>query len=190
MLINYARDDARRRITATSMGVVTVEGILGIIERQITENTWSYALLHDSGAAITEPDPETGVDRLIGYVRSAARRLGRRGPVAVVIAGPAGEDIARDYSAVEWDVGPVAFFRSRAEAETWLDRHSATPELLWTLRLKASIWSAELRDLGAWGVEVQVLWEGQVVNGRRFSRRALAEHWAEEERQHIANAGA
>jgi hypothetical protein len=45
-------------------------------------------------------------------------------------------------------------------------------------------WSCELRFHGeSYGWEAQILREGELVIGRRFDLRRLAERWAEEERQ-------
>ena len=41
----------------------------------------------------------------------------------------------------------------------------------------------ELRDHGEYGIEAQILRQGELVIGRRFDRRALAVQWAEEEQR-------
>jgi hypothetical protein len=60
-------------------------------------------------------------------------------------------------------------------------RRQPTPgEPLWTLRLAHVTWSAELRCHGeSWGWEAQILREGELVIGRRFDLRRLAEQWAQ-----------
>ena len=52
-------------------------------------------------------------------------------------------------------------------------------------RKDGATWSAELRYHGEWGVEAQILEQGELVIGRRFSTRALAVHWANDERKAI-----
>jgi hypothetical protein len=42
---------------------------------------------------------------------------------------------------------------------------------------------AELRYHGEYGVEAQILRQGDLVIGRRFDTRALAVQWAEKERK-------
>jgi hypothetical protein len=42
----------------------------------------------------------------------------------------------------------------------------------------------ELRYQGAWGVEAQILRDGELVIGRRFDTKSLAVQWAEQEQQH------
>ena len=60
-------------------------------------------------------------------------------------------------------------------------------EPLWALRKDGVTWDAELRDHGEYGVEAQILLQGELVIGRRFDTRALAVQWAEEERKAIDN---
>jgi hypothetical protein len=55
-------------------------------------------------------------------------------------------------------------------------------EPLWSLRVNHVTWSCELRYHGEWGVEAQILRDGDLVIGRRFDTRALAVQWAELER--------
>ena len=56
-------------------------------------------------------------------------------------------------------------------------------EGLWQLRTGHVTWSCELLDHGAYGVEAQILRDGEFVIGRRFDTRALAVQWAELERE-------
>ena len=67
-------------------------------------------------------------------------------------------------------------------------RRQPTPgEPFWTLRHDHATWSCELRCHGeSWGWEAQILREGELVIGRRFDLRRLAEQWAEEERKLLA----
>ena len=58
-------------------------------------------------------------------------------------------------------------------------------EPLWELRKDHQTWSAELRVHGEWGVEAQILKDGELVIGRRFPTRAAATKWAEQERSAI-----
>jgi hypothetical protein len=120
MLVMYARDDAARRITVTTSGPLTLADVLSNIDRQILEGTWTYAMLYDTGEAGVLPTVED-IDRIVAVVRSAAKRLGRRGPVAIVSRSATAIAAAREYSVVEHDVGAVGFFRHLDEAERWLE---------------------------------------------------------------------
>lgn len=123
-LVMYARDDANHLITVTTSGPVTLSDILKNIDRQVSEGTWSYAVLYDTGESVSLPSRED-IDRLIGKVRTVATRLGRRGPVAIVSRSPDVAEVAREYSVVEHDVGAVGFFRDVAAAERWLAMNAA-----------------------------------------------------------------
>jgi hypothetical protein len=64
-------------------------------------------------------------------------------------------------------------------------RRQSTPgEPIWSVRHNHVTWSRELRFHGeSWGWEAQILREGELVIGRRFDLRHLAEQWAEEGRK-------
>ena len=47
-------------------------------------------------------------------------------------------------------------------------------EPLWSLRQDGVAWEPELRYRGEWGIETQILRQGELVIGRRFDTRALA----------------
>ena len=55
-------------------------------------------------------------------------------------------------------------------------------ELLWTVRKDAHELACELRYHGEYGVEAQLLKDGDLLIARRFDTRALAIQWAEGER--------
>lgn len=63
-------------------------------------------------------------------------------------------------------------------------------EPLWQIRVDHVTWSCELRTHGEWGVEAQILRDGELVIGRRFELRALAIRWAELERTDLEKGGA
>ena len=58
-------------------------------------------------------------------------------------------------------------------------------EPLWELRKDHATWSCELRVHGEWGVEAQILRDGELVIGRLFDTRAIAVQWAVDERSAI-----
>jgi hypothetical protein len=71
-----------------------------------------------------------------------------------------------------------------------LPRQPRAGESLWEFRKDHHTWSAELRYHGEWGVEAQILRDGDLVIGRRFDTKALAVQWADEERKAIQSEGA
>jgi len=61
-------------------------------------------------------------------------------------------------------------------------------EPLWELRKDHVTWTCELRYHGEWGVEAQILHDGDHRISRMWQTRALAVAWAESERR-ILEAG-
>jgi hypothetical protein len=61
-------------------------------------------------------------------------------------------------------------------------RTSRPGELLWTEWRDGIEWSATLRDNGEFGVEAQVLRDGELRVGQRFPTRESAMRWAENRR--------
>ena len=57
-------------------------------------------------------------------------------------------------------------------------------EPLWSVRRDGVTWSAELRYHGEYGVEAQILRNGELRMGRRFPLKEQAIRWAEEEKAH------
>jgi hypothetical protein len=55
-------------------------------------------------------------------------------------------------------------------------------EPLWSVRKGDVTWSAELRYHGEYGVEAQILRNGELVIGRRFVLKEQAVKWAEAEK--------
>jgi hypothetical protein len=58
-------------------------------------------------------------------------------------------------------------------------------EPLWSVRRNGVSWSAELRDHGEYGVEAQILRNGELSIGRRFPPKQQAVQWAENGRDHV-----
>jgi hypothetical protein len=56
-------------------------------------------------------------------------------------------------------------------------------EPLWSIQKGNVTWSAELRYHGEYGVETQILRNGELVIGRRFMLKEQAVKWAAEERE-------
>ena len=59
------------------------------------------------------------------------------------------------------------------------------PALLWEFRKDHVTYSCEVRYHGEWGVEVQILRDGDLCMRWRFNTLALAVQWAEGERRDI-----
>jgi len=61
-------------------------------------------------------------------------------------------------------------------------------EAIWQIRVNHVTWSCELRVHGEWGVEAQILRDGDLMIGRRFDLRSWAVSWADEQR-HLIESG-
>lgn len=60
-----------------------------------------------------------------------------------------------------------------------------TGESLWVFRKDERTWSAHLLYHSEYGVEAQILRDGDLVIGRRFDLREEAVAWATAERRHL-----
>jgi RecJ-like exonuclease len=126
MPITYQRDDARRRIDVTLAGTVTVEDLLGIVDRQAAEQTWHYGLCYDA-RRITKEAASTveEVRRVLRHVVETGARYGARGPVAIITDNPADYAMVRLYSSLGAEQRlSVEVFRDPGDAERWLDAAS------------------------------------------------------------------
>ena len=109
---SYTRDAARRRIVVIGDGPLTADDLIGVVNRQVSDNAWTWGLLYEATAA-----PEA-IDALLVHLRQIAPGLGPRGPVAVVSLGPDAANVARYVASA---AGEIAVFVSRRAADTWLD---------------------------------------------------------------------
>ena len=57
--------------------------------------------------------------------------------------------------------------------------HRDPESLSWSVRKNGVTWSAELRFHGEYGVEAQILRNGELMIGRRFMLKEQAVKWAE-----------
>lgn len=61
-------------------------------------------------------------------------------------------------------------------------------QLLWAFRKGLCTWRCELR-YSEYGVEAQMLEDGELIIGRRFDTRELAIQWAELEKEELQKGG-
>lgn len=120
MPITYERDDARRLIIVTTIGIVGLDDLLAVVDRQASEGTWQYGTLYDSrlvASVASQTDVRTGLKR----VDTLSRTHGRRGPVAFVTTMPAAYGMVRMYSTLAGQLHQaVEAFRDIGDAERWL----------------------------------------------------------------------
>ena len=123
MPIIYERDDERRLITVTVTEPVSVDDILGAIDRQAAEDTWEYALLRDQ-RGLTQVSTEADLQQMADHIRAAGR--GRaRGPVGIAIRpDPALFLVGLTYTKLTKELMNVEILLTAAQIESWLSRNS------------------------------------------------------------------
>jgi hypothetical protein len=124
MPITYERDDARRCIVVTTIGDISLEEMLAVVDRQASEGTWRYGTLYDS-RRVTSVANQTEVRIGLMHVDTLSRLHGRRGPVAFVTTMPAAYGMVRMYSTLAGQQQQaVEAFRDIGDAERWLAAHT------------------------------------------------------------------
>jgi len=128
MPITYERDDERRRIVVTTIGIVGVDDLLAVVDRQANDGTWQYGMLYDS-RRVTSVASQTDVRAGLKHVDVLSRVHGRRGPVAFVTTMPAAFGMVRMYSTLAGQLHQaVEVFRDIGDAERWLADRLNAPE--------------------------------------------------------------
>ena len=92
MPITYQRDDQRRRIVVTTIGIVGLDDMTAVMDRQAAEGTWAYGTLYDSrrvASVASQTDVRAGLKHVESLSRDlcerragAALELFRLGPIA------------------------------------------------------------------------------------------------------------
>ena len=120
MPIHYVRDDTHKRILVTTGGEIGLDDIVGIVDRQAEDRTWSYAMLYDARASTSTPTTDE-MRRLVLHIGMLTTAHGPRGPVAIVANGPLLEKAERVYASLGTLTGlNVRAFTTLVEAERWL----------------------------------------------------------------------
>jgi hypothetical protein len=120
-MIEYHRDDVKKRITLIARGEVTLTEILEAVTRQVAEGVWGYNMLYDARlrrGALTSLE----LKQLAAVTADHMARVGPRGRVAFVVPDEGGYAMAVMYAIVGARLdGDNAVFRNWADAERWLD---------------------------------------------------------------------
>jgi len=122
-VVTYERDDQRCRIHVRLSGLVSIEDLLGIVDRQAAESTWQYSLCYDARQVVKDSvSPAEDIRRVLHHTVQASARHGQRGPVAIITENPADYTIVRMYAAlVEPHRITIEVFRDANAAVRWLD---------------------------------------------------------------------
>jgi hypothetical protein len=117
----YERDDERRLITVTVTAPYSVEDLLGVIDRQAAEDTWSYAVLFYLHASMSIPADS---QRVADYVQAVG--AGRqRGPVGIAMSrDPDQFRRGLKYSELSRRIATVEVLLTPGQIEDWLSRNT------------------------------------------------------------------
>ena len=120
-MIEYHRDDVKKRITLIARGEVTLTEILEVVSRQVTEGVWAYRLLYDARlrrGALSWLE----LKQLASVMADHIAHVGPRGRVAFLVPDEGGYGMAVMYAIVGARLdGDNAVFRNQTDAESWLD---------------------------------------------------------------------
>ena len=126
MPLIYVRDDARRRVTVTAIGDITLNDAISIIDRRVIDGVWSYALLYDGRQRTSVMEPQE-VRILVELTRTLSARHGLPGPMALVRQDASGFGMSRMFGILSQEASfEVSVFRTIEEAEAWLDSPLST----------------------------------------------------------------
>jgi len=126
MPLIYVRDDARRRVTVTAIGDITMNDAISILDRRVIDGVWSYALLYD-GRQRTSVMEAQEVRILVELTRTLSARHGLPGPMALVRQDATGFGMSRMFGILSEEARfEVSVFRTIEEAEAWLDSALST----------------------------------------------------------------
>ena len=100
--------------------------VLGIVDRQIDEGTWTYSMLYDTRRlSLGQTGTQDEVRKLLKHVLSRGEDRGQRGPVAIVTDNPAYYVVIRLYASLGKSAHlTMEVFRDPGDAERWLAEHS------------------------------------------------------------------
>jgi hypothetical protein len=124
-MIEYQRDDLRRRIVWTLSGEVTLAEILEATNRQAAEGVWAYPLLYDARLRLGTLTRDE-IREFVACVAAHMAKQGPRGRVAILVQ-PDASGMAQMFSFIGQLVdGENRVFRSLTDAERWLNEPRQT----------------------------------------------------------------
>jgi hypothetical protein len=122
MPVRYDRDDRRRLITVTVSDPYTVADVIAVIDRQVAEHTWEYALFYDLRGVSAKRDLRQG-PMLAAHVESVSAGR-RRGPVGIAIDPDTDRFLASlDYARSVSELGDIEVLVTTPQVAAWLARH-------------------------------------------------------------------
>ena len=125
MPITATYDHQHRRVIAEARGPITLDELRSHLEEERQEPALSYAEIFDARGAV--PDfPTADVRILVALLRWLAERT-RLGPTAVVVDSDFAFGITRMVEMLVDDVALIRPFRTKLDAELWLNNLAAQP---------------------------------------------------------------
>ncbi|HYS70220.1 MAG TPA: hypothetical protein VEM14_08270 [Gemmatimonadaceae bacterium] len=122
MPITATFDHQHRRVVAVAEGRITLDEIRSHLEEERQEPALGYAELIDARGVIPN-FPPADVRVLVAWLRWLGERT-RLGPTAVVVDSDLAFGIVRMVEMLVDDVCQVKPFRTKLDAELWLDQFS------------------------------------------------------------------
>ena len=117
-------DHRRSRLNIVGSNPVGLSDLLEILDRQVAEDAWSYATLHDARLVTWTPSEEA-MRAFVAFVETTSETLGPRGPVAFVGASSTLAVMAGMFSRIgAGSARRAEVFRSVDAAARWLDGHA------------------------------------------------------------------
>jgi len=115
-------DRSARRCVMHVGGVVTVPDLKRAIEMKIEGGAWSYPTILDLSDALDAAVSFRDIQSLVAFMQSAVKRLGPRGPMAIVAPEDVVFGVARMYQTMADEHLPVVTHvaRTMVDAEIWL----------------------------------------------------------------------
>ena len=124
----YQRDDERRLITVKITEPYSVEEIISVIDRQMAEDAWEYAMLYDMRAT-TRLSTLDETRQVAGHIQTLSGGR-RRGPVALVIsAGPEQVEAGLEFAKLNREVALPDLLLTAMQLDDWVARNAPRREV-------------------------------------------------------------
>jgi hypothetical protein len=125
MPIYYYRDDANRRVVETSVGKVTLQDMVRVVDQQVADGVWGYDVVADARSIGQVPTPAE-LRQILQHIGAITTRHGPRGRVALVTSDPELSRTGTQFAEVcQLIAMELEVFQTIDEARHWLDAESA-----------------------------------------------------------------
>jgi len=121
MPVQYARDDAKRRLTLTVSDPLTLEERIAAVERQLADGAWRYGLIIDARTMASFTPQVTDMQAAASRLAELVAAHGPRGPVALVSRQPAVIGASAMHNSLGVKTPGIQVFWDLDDAQTFLD---------------------------------------------------------------------